>query len=49
MEKRYLIQGQAITLKEVLKQNNERILLLEVILNQLEQIRDETGFDEVAL
>ncbi|MFO7731637.1 MAG: DUF5312 family protein, partial [Spirochaetia bacterium] len=49
MEKRYLIQGQAIALKEVLKQNNERILLLEVILNQLEQIRDETGFDEVAL
>jgi len=49
MEKRYLIQGQAITLKEVLKQNNERILLLEVILNQLEQIRDETGFDEVVL
>ena len=49
MEKRYLIQGQAITLKEVLKLNNERISLLEVILNQLEQIRDETGFDEVAL
>lgn len=49
MEKRYLLQGQALTLKEVLKQNIERMLLLEVILNQLDQIRDETGFDEVAL
>ncbi len=49
MEKRYLLQGQALTLKEVLKLNIERMLLLEVILNQLDQIRDETGFDEVAL
>lgn len=49
MEKRYLLQGQALTLKEVLKQNIERMLLLDVILNQLDQIRDETGFDEVAL
>jgi len=49
MEKRYLLQGQALTLKEVLRQNVDRILLLELILNQLDQIRDETGFDEVAL
>ncbi len=49
MEKRYLLQGQALTLKEVLKQNIDRILLMEVILNQLDQIRDETGFDEVTL
>ncbi|MFW5727836.1 MAG: DUF5312 family protein [Spirochaetia bacterium] len=49
MEKRYLLQGQALTLKEVLRQNVDRILLLELILNQLDQIRDETGFDEVVL
>lgn len=49
MEKRYLLQGQAISLKEVLKTNVERIMLMEVILNQLDQIRDETGFDEVTL
>ncbi len=49
MEKRYLLQGQAISLKDVLKTNIERIMLMEVILNQLDQIRDETGFDEVTL
>ena len=49
MEKRYLLQGQALALKDVLKQNIDRILLLELILNQLDQIRDETGYDEVNL
>lgn len=49
MEKRYLLQGQALSLKEVLKQNIDRVLLLELILNQLDQIRDETGYDEVNL
>lgn len=49
LSKKYLIQGRVYTLYEVVKQNITRLELIDQIENQLDQIRDETGFDEVSL
>lgn len=49
LSKKYLIQGRVYTLYEVVKQNITRLELIDQIESQLDQIRDETGFDEVSL
>jgi hypothetical protein len=49
LSKKYLIQGKVFSLYEVLSQNITRLELIAQIENQLDQIRDETGFDEVSL
>lgn len=49
LARKYLVQGKVSTLHELLQQNMSRIELLERIELQLDQIRDETGFDEVAI
>jgi len=47
--KKYLLQGKVKPLHEVLHQNIIRIELLEKIELQLDNIRDETGYDEVTI
>ena len=49
LRKKYLMQGNVTSLHEVLNKNIARIELMEKIELQLDQIRDETGFDEVSL
>jgi len=49
LSKKYLIQGKAYSLYEVIQHNIVRLELLVQIESQLDQIRDETGFDEVSL
>jgi len=46
LRRKYLFQGKIFVLYEMLKLHIEKMRLLEQIEQQLDQIRDETGFDE---